>query len=128
VGEPDFLEFDHAGFHCIIQRTPEIGILCGYVAIPEGHPWHREVGEHSDVDVHGGITYARDHAPHSGRRLDVLGAWWIGFDTGHAGDFAPGVAAILGRGPRPDEVYKDLAYVRAETERLAEQAKAAACP
>ena len=117
--EPDKLEFEHAGFQCAINRTPEILVLCGYVRIPPEHPWYRTVGTTSDIDVHGGITYAEIRA--------ADGHFWIGFDTGHAGDFMPGVAWLLNRGPAEDEVYKDLAYVRAETERLAEQAKEAAC-
>lgn len=49
---------------------------CGYVRLPEGHPWldYRGHGEAIPADVHGGITYGPD------------GDGWIGFDTMHAGD------------------------------------------
>ena len=42
--------------------------------------------------------------------------WWLGFDTVHGGDFAPGMAFSLGRG-----VYRTLDYVRSECESLAAQ-------
>jgi hypothetical protein len=66
----------------------------------------------------------------------------IGFPDGlltrSAQDIAPGMYEVAAKagykyGQEQDYfgepvTYKDLAYVRAETERLAEQAKAAACP
>jgi hypothetical protein len=45
--------------------------------------------------------------------------WWLGFDTAHYGDLVPAMVRYSDI-PR-DEVYRDLAYITAETRRLAEQ-------
>jgi hypothetical protein len=81
------------------------------------------------------------HLPEPGEPDDV---WWLGFDCAHAWDFVPGMAALM----RPDpfdvaigdpssvrrdnlqrvyrsmmsnDVYRDIAYVRAECALLAAQ-------
>lgn len=143
--EPDRLDFEHAGLPCLLSRGPG-GHWCGYAAVPPGHPWHGQSDETPAVEVHGGLTYANRcdghvcHVPKPGEPDDV---WWFGFDCAHAGDFAPKhEASHYGKGyPWLDkpydhatavaasdfsvDVYRDLAYVRAETERLAEQLAAA---
>lgn len=114
--------------------------LNGYVCLPGGHPWWvDDLQEKYDGDwpeVHGGITFG----PH------VTG--WIGFDTGHAGDWwddeeiakaAPVVAEsrakmrAIGHGSILLDGYKDgyawdrhwtLAQLVHETEDLARQVKA----
>ena len=82
------------------------------------------------------------HIPAPGRPADV---WWLGFDCGHAFDLSPGLEARMRqlRAEHPDlqashdqlqamasrfdntpiwhDVYRDLAYVRDETARLARQ-------
>lgn len=52
--------------------------------------------------------------------------WWLGFDTVHAGDYAPGMAAIsrrLGFTREWEDAYRDLSYVETETQNLASQLK-----
>lgn len=50
--------------------------VCGYVKLPEGHPWREaEMGWDIETSVHGGITYQNDE--------------WVGFDTNHYGDVWP---------------------------------------
>ena len=88
----------------------------------------------AELDVHGGLTYANKcsgticHVPEPGMPDDV---WWFGFDGAHAGDLAPGMIAqelkwglkgaeFAGFHLRED-IYRDVDYMRAETERLAEQ-------
>jgi hypothetical protein len=61
-------------------------------------------------DVHGGLTYAQEKN----------GFWRFGFDCAHAGDHAP----YRGDEPRHGDVYRDEAFVTAETESLARQLKA----
>jgi hypothetical protein len=143
--EPDRLEWRHAGLPCLIVRG-QLGALCGYVGVPPGHRYHG-VG-HDDVEgvgAHGGLTYAEGcrgeicHVPAPGEPDDV---WWLGFDCAHAFDYVPGLHAQLREicerehnplvdvtdaraGPMFGEVYRDLAYVKAEVEDLAEQL---ACP
>lgn len=119
--EPDRVEFEHAGFPCLLLRNPDLGQWCGYVAVPPGHPHHGKDYDQVEVEVHGGLTYSGScsehiyHKPKAGEPDDV---WWLGFDCGHFMDLTP---------YRPDadlpvrEIYRNVAYVRAQCERLAEQ-------
>lgn len=128
--EPDRVEFKHAGLPCLLNRG-HLGNWCGYVAVPPGHPLHGHGYDDADVDVHGGLTYAGAcqghicHVPEPGEPDDV---WWFGFDCGHCWDLSPAVNATMRKlGSRAwreielDDVYRDLPYVRRETESLAEQ-------
>lgn len=135
--EPDRAEFKHAGMACMISRGP-YGAWCGYVAVPAGHPCYEVNYGNLDVEVHGEPTYSNKcgghicHVPEPGEPDDV---WWIGFDCGHSGfegDLVPADHAMhqklshltgIDIGPRfgMNEVYRDQAYVTAETKRLAEQ-------
>ena len=88
-----------------------------------------------------GITYADEcagnicHVPREGEPEHV---WWFGFDCGHVGDFSPEMddpesdhnqkmdALYPDWNARhaaysANKVYRDIDYVKAETERLAEQ-------
>jgi hypothetical protein len=57
------------------------------------------------------------HIPEPGASDRV---WWLGFDCGHAGDYAPGIRSLLGPSRR-EEQYRDLAFVQSEVEALAHQ-------
>lgn len=122
--------FTHEGLNCTVLWVSPPGIgghRCGYVNIPEGHPWHGKeyddvvVGEPSEGDdawmedyerrmegivrVHGGLTY-------SGRSLvGMPDGWWVGFDCAHYQD-------------TPERCTED--YVSAECRSLAEQIAAVA--
>lgn len=110
------------GYPCSIRRTDVTGSLCGYVVVPKGHPAFGEVD--ADIDVHGGLTYAR--AKDDG--------WCFGFDTSHAWDKSPAMEALLRSLPglshldheraHEDDVYRDMAYVEKEVRSLAKQLKA----
>jgi len=112
------IEFGLVGeFPYSIHKHPRLGHLCGYIAVPPAHPWFGKDYDDLDVDVHGGLTYAKD-----GKETDyphALGteAWWHGFDCAHSGDISPGIGHIY-----PGDVYRDRDYVFAEIERLAQQA------
>ena len=56
----------------------DMGHRCGYVGVPEDHPWHGKGYDDVDLDVHGGLTYAD-------ARDDL---WWFGYDCAHLGDAA----------------------------------------
>lgn len=75
-------DFEHKGLRCIVRRARYLGHLCGYVAIPQGHPF---VGsdyfdpEIEALNVHGGVTHADP--------LAGLGeTWWLGFDAARTSD------------------------------------------
>jgi hypothetical protein len=128
--EPDRVDFRHAGLPCLLRRHERLGNWCGYAAVPPGHPLHGKHYHEVDVKAHGGLTYANAcrgpicHVPGPGEPDDV---WWFGFDCSHAFDLCPGMAAWeRSLGCRPPEIdrletYRDLAYVRAQVEKLAEQ-------
>jgi hypothetical protein len=151
-GEPDKEQWqdEAAGFACLIKRN-RMGALCGYVGVPEGHPWHGSgyspgystEGELSpalrlldEVEIHGGLTYADScqegpedkticHVPAPGEPEPL---WWFGFDCAHAGDVSPGLREVYAeagivRSASPfGETYRDVAYVKAECASLAQQA------
>lgn len=48
--EPDRLEFEAEGFPCLANRN-RMGVWCGYVALPPGHPWHgKKLSDRMPVD------------------------------------------------------------------------------
>jgi hypothetical protein len=51
--------------------------------------------------------------------------WWFGFDCNHSFDDAPGlhrsIARLFVEGVDDHRAYRDVAYVRAEINKLAEQ-------
>lgn len=136
--EPDRVEFEHEGFPCLLLRN---SAWCGYVGVPPGHPWHGK--NYDDVrtadgdwpSVHGGLTYSAAchgricHVPKPGETDDV---WWLGFDCAHSGDLVafdlyaepllPHEKSFYGLSP---DTYRNVDYVRRETECLAAQARAA---
>lgn len=122
------------GLDCEV-RDNQMGYNCGYVLLPEGHPWHgKEYSEclaenctesyHYDctlgsrLDVHGGVTFSGE---------GWSGGWWLGFDCAHLGDApSPEYQAKqerrgLGRMYSYEDRYWDIEDVARETERLAEQ-------
>lgn len=125
--EPDRREWRHAGFPCLIVRVPIHGALCGYVAVPPGHPWHGRDYDAVEADVHWGLSYAGPcgglvcRTPGAGEPDDV---WWLGFDHAHAWDLSPAVLRFF-PSPPGGEVYRDFGYATAGVESLAAQAAAA---
>lgn len=119
--EPDKQQWTSAsGLPCLLARGPGGG-LCGYVGVPKGHPWfEKDYGAvKPDPDVHGGLTYA-NHCQgmiclevEEGEDQNI---WWLGFDCAHAGDLSPAFQKI-----GTHDEYRDVAYVRHETENLAKQ-------
>ncbi len=139
MDEPDKEQFtdEATGYACLIKRSHLSGALCGYVGIPEGHPWHGKPYDELDVEVHGGLTYADScqegpedaticHIPAPGEPEPL---WWVGFDCHHAWDIGPAMEARgrdHGMSPIriPGSSYKTVGYVKEECARLAEQAAA----
>lgn len=133
ANEPDRMEFEFAGFPCLIIRHMMLGHLCGYVGVPKGHPWYgvdyMDLSYDHDIDVHGGLTFgsygdseevSENHyykpSHYKGNHL-----YWIGFDCNHYGDLAPymyELELLIGN-------YRDIDYVRREVQKLALQAKEA---
>jgi hypothetical protein len=128
--EPDRIEWrSEHGFVCLMHRNT-MGAWCGYVGVEPGHPWHGQRFDEIAAGVHGGLTYAAGcaghicHVPEPGEPEHL---YWLGFDAGHAFDLTPGMSVISERFSLffHDAEYRDEAYVRAEVEKLAQQARAA---
>lgn len=112
------------GYVVIVLQT-HVGAWCGYVGLPDGHPWHGLDCENT-VDVHGGVTYAEPDPPSNSLvqlslAVEVhVPSWWLGFDCAHAGNFVPGIHVGLLHGSRvwtQDDTW-------AEAESLLAQARA----
>ncbi len=112
--EPDYAKWEAHGVICEIKRNLSMGNLCGYVTVPEGHPWFGQDYDYIKADVHGGLTYG------------AMGkdGYTVGFDCAHAFDLLPLTAAMgLGDGTRHyRDTYRDWTFVKDEVERLAAQA------
>lgn len=144
--EPDKIQWadEATGLPCLAVRS-HTGSWCGYAGVLEGHPWYQVDPFDITVSVHGGLNFATHcqengeesrgicHIPGPGETDKI---YWIGFDCGHAWDLKPGSDALL-RSIDPTweerweaagrkyggfaEVYRDLAYVRAQCRDLAAQ-------
>jgi hypothetical protein len=113
---------DATGYECVVLEVPW---FCGYVRLPDHHPWHDkgygsdlcghdgcyQHSPESQIDVHGGITF--DGRPHGETK-----GFWYGFDCAHAGDFVD--YEIPGLSPR-DGHHWTVDEVKAECSRLAKQ-------
>lgn len=119
-GEPDYKEWDAHGYTCYIKRHPSLGHLCGYVVIPNDHPWHGQHYDSIDATAHGGLTYAGVPDDEEG---SPNARYAIGFDCAHLGDLVPCAPHSWGAGR---DTYRDFTYVTRETEQLAAQVAAEA--
>lgn len=128
--EPDRIAWTDAttGYPCIMRRVPA-GAWCGYVGVPEGHPFYgldETAASVCALRVHGGLTYAAPCTGDPTRGIchvasDAVERWWLGFDCGHNGDLLPSDEdSWQWRGPSPG-VYHDVADVRGEVQALARQ-------
>ena len=130
--EPDKKQWEDPTTHlpCLIVRNHG-GALCGYVGVPQGHPWHgKSYSEEAlyDISVHGGLTFAKGcghdadpstgicHLPDPGEPDNT---WWFGFDCAHHMDLSPGYESY--HRFHANETYRDLAYVEREIASLALQ-------
>jgi hypothetical protein len=74
----------YKGYDWMVVCNP-LGFRCGYVRIPEEHPWYgKEYDDLQDVDCHGGLTFGETVDKEEDSYLPV--GHWIGFDCGHSFD------------------------------------------
>lgn len=146
VEEPDFVEFEHLGFLCIVIRVfnkePFIkketyfgGHLCAYVRIPENHPWYKKGYDEIEVDIHGGLSFS---SLWKDEKTPVANGYYIGFDCAHSMDICPSINLYIKTNPYmkrlcekypldllPKPYYKNIEFVINECKLLANQAKEA---
>lgn len=144
--EPDKAQWqdEETGLPCLMVRNRG-GALCGYVGVPDTHPWHgkdysacvkgcgKDWCEHtpeSAIRVHGGLTFADAcadtddeehgicHVPDAGEPDNV---WWFGFDCSHSGDLSPQYMANFDWYGFRDGAYRDFDYLKSQVASLAHQ-------
>lgn len=135
MDEPDKEQWTDpsTGLPCLLKRNARSGALCGYVGVPEGHPWYgvnyatipvwaadREL-TYSGLCEPGPEDRTICHVPAPGEPDRV---WWLGFHTAGPWDIQPGQDfedtqlgfALMRMG---DEVYRDTGYVKSACAALA---------
>lgn len=131
--EPDLLPYEEGGYDCLVMRST-LGNLCGYVAVPAGHPWHDLEPEAVPVRVHGGLEWKME-GNDEWRRASSPDVTWFAFSCSHMGDYFPTDGMIRRLADvdlltedlfRPEKNYKTIDYVRADITKIVEAAAAAA--
>lgn len=100
VEEPDIVVLEYLGYKAKIRRVFLLepvaieeyyfgGHLCGYVQIPEDHPYFNKDHSHSNIDAHGGLTFWDFGDFNENGYIDSKDIFWIGYDCAHAGDYVP---------------------------------------
>ena len=145
AGFPCIIQRGPAGAWCgYVAVTPEhVMHGKGYSSEYDDEGNYVGPGPVEALDVHGGITYANHCAEdagicHKAEPGEPDNVWWLGFDCAHGGDITPkhddpeSESNLRMRERHPDmqwgnfpwkknSVYRDIDYVRRETESLAEQ-------
>lgn len=126
--EPTYERWIHpSGLVCEIARADVLDNWRGYVQVPEDHPirlfdldpqgWDDTNPKYIKFSVHGGVTWASAGNLIYCPDKDV---YRIGFDCAHAWDISPKYTSLFPGHPC-DVQWRDIEYVRAETNSLAEQ-------
>lgn len=80
--EPPIIEATetYRGTQIMAKRHSTLGHTMGYARVPHGHPLTGFNYDEADecISIHGGVTFAK--------AFDDDGGFWLGFDSGHAGD------------------------------------------
>lgn len=58
---------------------------CGYVRVPEDHPYYEKNYNDCNIDCHWGLTYGRPYLCTSNGTQES--GWWIGWDYAHCDDY-----------------------------------------
>lgn len=133
IEEPDVYEFEHKGFKCVISREiegarrlfsgGESGFLNAFLRVLYGHPWWTAEGE-IECEVYECLTYSSK---------DVRNEKWLGFSCRHEKDLVPSEYkevmknlikvnnTIYAEGVK-EKVYKNIAFVKEELIKFADQA------
>jgi hypothetical protein len=134
--EPDKVQWtdEETGMACLVVRGP-VGALCGYVGVPDGHPWHgmhfRDVD--AGEDLHRELSYSHECQgdPNGETVCHVAGdgepdtLWWLGFHCSYARDLSPAILALDSPAVSrlcERQTYVPIAYVQAQCAVLAHSA------
>jgi hypothetical protein len=121
LSEPNILAWIYKGYDCLIVRDEEFGNLCGYVGLKSDHPWwgkDTDDDEIYDIDVHGQIAWASQINPIPRNAYNDI--WWLGFHGAAGRDYRP-----YYKNNWPDGTYRNMAFMKAECEKLVRQCERA---
>lgn len=138
--EPDFCKWHHAGFPCVAIRDMSLGVWKGFIGVNSSqlfyHKSLEDILKHpamieAFLGVYGGVCSAGRLPPKykdigkyfEDKSISYLSLWWLGIETSHGGDFMP-LLKLESTGTDMDKMlsnqtYKDLAFIRRETNKLA---------
>jgi hypothetical protein len=116
--EPDAERWtdEETGLPCLILRN-ELGSLCGYVGLSEGHPWHGKSCWDIETGIARDLTFS-ESCNH--------GVWWVGFHCAYTFDLSPLFLmppVVFPERLREMQTYRTIGYVRAVCKQLALEAK-----
>lgn len=128
--EPDICHWEYRGLSCLMLRDMKLGAWKGFVALKKGHvAFNKSIEQISgelwsdDVEVYGGIVSA-GKLPARYKEFNKDN-WWIGFECMQGEDLLPLVkfdpTDPIFAGIRNHQTYKNIHYVRRETNQLAKQ-------
>jgi hypothetical protein len=119
-------KWKYRGLSCLVTLDEHFveEWFSGYVAVPKGHPYWGKNHSIVKVDVHGGLTFAKQGSDDSIWKDKNL--WWFGFHCAHPSDDTHRGEWKLERPhpARPKELPLQrwtIDEVSAETEKLADQ-------
>lgn len=130
MSEPDFCQWESFGLTCIAIRDMKLGIWKGLVGLPKEHKAYGKSCEAliledwgMNLDVHGGVCIS-GKLPTKQKDLNKE-LHWIGFECCKGEDLLPSISFKL-NDPilemlQGNQTYKDLKFVRKETNNLARQ-------
>ncbi len=138
LNEPDVCAWDHK-LPCLALRDMNMGIWKGFVGLDETHPYFNKtieellkIPEAMEIflSVYGGLS-GSGRLPAKYKEY-AKNYWWIGIETSHGGDLMP---LINLEDDEPDtakmasiQTYKDLKFIRKETNKLANYLAKIKCP
>ena len=129
--EPDYCKWEHCGLTCVSIRDMTLGVWKGFVGVTKEHPAFNKSLESIFKDkwglhimVHGGISIAGKLPTPDYKDLN-RGRWWFGFECSQGEDVMPLIqldkSDPLAAAAQASQSYKDLVFVRKETNDLAKQ-------
>lgn len=132
VEEADEASFTYKGLRCLIERIMVAeneefcfgGHLCGYVRLPDNHPWIDIDIIDVNTNVYGGITFSDENED----------GYWVGFDCAHSMDIVPSmqldkaIKKLRQKYPKfhlPNPNYKNIKFVEEECKKLVDEIRKA---
>ena len=136
MSEPDLCYWERE-LPCLAIRDMKLGIWKGFVAVDETHPFFEkrveELFQMPNIlevlqSAHGGVCgvghlVLPKHSEYAGNR------WWLGIETSHGEDLMPLVKLDPSMAKMTsNQTYKDLRFIRRETNKLARVVSKFKCP